>query len=151
MPDEPWLKPLDADIRGDLRQQMTQRTDGQRTTLTPRAAVQSSRKRSSLVPVRTPIKGTPVPTFPLTATTAAIAAAAAVGTGGVGGSNTYQTFYALLLAFPTTPPVTPTAAQTGAVAITQAIAADNAPIFAAFTAQDNAIGVVVNSIIGQIV
>lgn len=87
----------------------------------------------------------PVGTYPLaTPTTAAIAAAAATGTGGAGGSNTYQTFYNLIFTLTTNA----TAAQNGAVAITEAIALDYAPVFAALSAQDQQIADLANAHLG---
>lgn len=40
---EPWLKPLDAELRGGLKQTCRQQTDGRTTILTPKPMVQNFR------------------------------------------------------------------------------------------------------------
>ncbi len=47
---DPWLKSLDAEIRGGLKQKLRQQTDGTTTILTPRTDFQSFRKPSNFIP-----------------------------------------------------------------------------------------------------
>lgn len=48
MPD-PWLKPLDADVRGGLKRKLVQKTDGEKIILTPRKDFQTFRKDSGAI------------------------------------------------------------------------------------------------------
>lgn len=73
-PGSPWSKPLNAAIRGTLKDSLTQQSDGKRTILTPKAIVTATRKPSGFVrlfntPPSTPTGGppsspTPTPTIP---------------------------------------------------------------------------------------
>lgn len=67
MPD-PWLKPVNAELRGGLREKIIQQTDGRTTILTPRTEVQIFNRPSAFIPFAQQVTETVTALVTVTAT-----------------------------------------------------------------------------------